>query len=192
MANPVSMTLYLRGALLVTFSILYTDVAPADVVDSSSHGFTVKSMINVPVTPDEAYRHLLDVGKWWDPSHTFWGNSQNLSIEGTANGCFCEKLEGGGSVRHLVVVLVDPGKTLRLAGALGPLQSMAVTGTLTWSLSEGQSGTQVAVVYSVGGYRPTGLLGLGHAVDKVLLNQLLRLKSYIEKGNPAANSQEEK
>ena len=64
-----------------------------------------------------------DVGLWWDSSHTFSGNAENLSIDDKAGGCFCENLENGGSVRHLEVVFVDPGKTLRMIGGLGPLSS---------------------------------------------------------------------
>jgi hypothetical protein len=36
-----------------------------------------------------------------------------------------------GGVRHMQVVYVDPGKTLRMIGGLGPLQSMAATGSMT-------------------------------------------------------------
>jgi hypothetical protein len=98
-------------------------------------------------------------------------------------------LEGGGSVRHLVVVYAEPGKTLRMAGALGPLQSMAVAGSLTWSLSKADNGTKAELTYTVGGYSPGGLQSLAAPVDKVLLNQLTRLKNYVETGKPEEESQ---
>jgi hypothetical protein len=59
------------------------------------------------------------------PSHTFSGNAHNLSIEEKAMGCFCEKLPDGGGVSHMEVVYFAPGKTLRLSGALGPLNTWA-------------------------------------------------------------------
>lgn len=192
MINKLHVFRYLKVTLVLLFSVIYFGTSRADVVDSSSHGFTLKNTTNIARLPDEVYARLLDISKWWNPSHTFSGNSQNLSIEATANGCFCEKLDGGGSVRHLVVVFAEPGKTLRLAGALGPLQSLAAAGSLSWSLSKTEDGTRVELVYTVGGYRPNGFQGLAPVVDKVLLNQLLRLKNYIEKGNPAPESQQEK
>jgi hypothetical protein len=112
--------------------------------------------------------------------HTFSGNADNLSIDDRAGGCFCEKLKNGGSVRHLEVVFADPGKSLRMIGGLGPLQGMAVTGTMTWSLSKADTGTNVKVTYSVGGYRPGGLQKMAPLVDKVMIEQLKRLKEYIE------------
>jgi hypothetical protein len=189
--NIIACSFGLRGAsfLAIALSLLYLGTARADVIDSSAHGFTVKNTTHIGANADDVYRHLLEVGKWWNPSHTFSGNSENLSIETTANGCFCEKLEGGGTVRHLVVVFAAPGKTLRMAGALGPLQSMAVSGSLTWSLSKAENGTTLELMYTVGGYRPGGLQSLAPIVDKVLLNQLLRLKSYVERGTPDADSQ---
>ena len=122
-----------------------------------------------------------DVGLWWDSAHTFSGNAENLSIDDKAGGCFCEKLENGGSVRHLEVVFVEPGKTLRMIGGLGPLQSMAVIGSMTWSLSQTEIGTNVKVTYCIGGYRTGGLQKMAPLVDKVIFEQLTRLKVYMKK-----------
>src|SRR5579864_519416 len=97
----------------------------AGVTDSSSNGFTLKITLNVQALPDEVYRRLIqNVGDWWDSQHTFSGSSHNLSIEEKAMGCFCEKLPGGGVVRHMELVSLAPGKSLGLTGALGPLQSI--------------------------------------------------------------------
>ena len=43
--------------------------------------------------------------------------------------CFCEALPNQGGVRHMEVVRFAPGKALVLVGALGPLRSLAVTGS---------------------------------------------------------------
>ena len=156
--------------------------AAAEVKDSSATGFTIQDTAIIAADPNDVYHSLVaDVGRWWDSAHTFSGNAINLSIDDKAGGCFCENLGNGGSVRHLEVVFADPGKTLRMIGGLGPLQAMAVTGSMTWSLSKTDTGTNVKVIYSVGGYRPGGLQKLASLVDKVMFEQLKKLKEYIEK-----------
>jgi uncharacterized protein YndB with AHSA1/START domain len=153
----------------------------ADVLDSAAGGFTVKTVVNIAAPPAQVYRALVEhVGSWWESSHTFSGDAKNLSIEGRAGGCFCERLADGGSVRHLAVVFASPGKTLRMIGGLGPLQDIAVTGVMTWKLSEAAGKTQTEVTYQVGGYSPKGLQDLAPVVDGVLRSQLQRLRRFVE------------
>ena len=83
------------------------------------------------------------------------------------------------------VVYADPNKTLVLTGGLGPLQSMAVTGSMTIQLAAAGEGTKLAVVYAVTGYMPAGLNTLAPPVDSVLTQQFTRLKSLIENGRAA-------
>jgi hypothetical protein len=124
---------------------------------------------------------LRDVGRWWDPAHTYSGKAENLSLDGRAGGHFLEMLENGGSIIHMTVVYAAPGKTLRLVGGLGPLQAFAVNGSMTWQFEPEGAGTRVEVIYVVGGYMPGGLQKMAPAVDKVLGEQLQRLKIFIEK-----------
>ena len=153
----------------------------AEVKDSSPNGFTIQDSVIIAANPMDVYHSIVeDVGLWWDSAHTFSGNAENLTIDDKAGGCFCEKLNNGGSVRHLEVVFAEPGKTLRMVGGLGPLQSMAVTGSMTWSLSKTNDGAIVKVIYSIGGYRPGGLQKMAPLVDKVMGEQLKRLRGYIE------------
>ena len=155
--------------------------AAAEVKDTSFVGFTIQDTVVIAADPHSVYRSLVtEIGSWWDSAHTFSGKASNLSIDDTAGGCFCEKLEHGGSVRHLEVVFADPGKTLRMIGGLGPLQAMAVAGSMTWSLAQRGTGTNVTVTYTIGGFRPGGLQKMALLVDKVMLEQLKRLKEYIE------------
>ena len=158
--------------------------AAGEVVDASDSGFTVRSVVTVPVPPDKAYAALTEsVGRWWDPAHTFSGDSANLSIDPKPQGCFCERLPGGG-VRHLTVVFALPGKILRLAGALGPLQDLGVAGSMTWKFQPAEGGTTVEVRYTVGGYRAGGLKDLAIPVDGVLHAQADRYKRFLETGKP--------
>jgi uncharacterized protein YndB with AHSA1/START domain len=159
--------------------------AGAEVVDASANGFTVRITLNVQAPPDDVYRKFIrNVGDWWDSSHTFSGNSHNLTMEEKPSGCFCEKLPDGGGVRHLEVAYLAPGKRLVLQGALGPLQSIGATGAMTIQFSPIDKGTTFEVTYTVVGYLPAGMNTLAAPVDGVLKGLFTRLKNYAEHGNP--------
>lgn len=165
-------------ALLLTLLALQ---AGATVTDSSHYGFTVRQDAIIQAFPDSIYKYfVLDVGKWWDPEHTWSGKAENLVIQPKANGCFCEKLDHGGSAKHMTVVFVEPGKVLRMEGGLGPLQLLAVQGTLTFEIIPSLPTSRVVMIYTVGGYSPTGLGHLAPLVDQMLGDQLKRLKAYAE------------
>ena len=115
-------------------------------------------------------------GRWWSPDHSFSHNAANFVLDARAGGCWCENLPDGGSAEFMRVVYAAPGKTLRLRGALGPLQGMGVEGAMTWSLKSGGSGTDVSVSYAVGGFAKDGLDGLSKVVDRVLGEQIERLR----------------
>ena len=91
-------------------------------------GFTVRITVHVAAPPSGVFDALTMPSRWWNPQHTFSGDASHLRLELKAGGCFCETLPNGGSVQHLTVVYVDPGKALRLRGALGPFQSLGVDG----------------------------------------------------------------
>src|SRR5262249_34876372 len=130
----------------------------ADVTDSAPNGFTVKVVTTLRATPAEVYRRLVhNVGDWWSSEHTFSGDAHNLTIEERPLGCFCEKLANQGGVRHMEVLFFSPGKTLRMSGALGPLQALGAAGSLTFSLAPSGDGTQLELTYAVGGYSPQGM-----------------------------------
>ena len=158
-------------------------VAQAEVVDSSGGGFTVRTTLTIQAPPDDVYRKFIrNVGDWWSPDHAFSGDSHNLSIEEKAAGCFCEKLPNGGGVRHMEVVNLAPGKSVTLSGALGPLQSMAATGTLTVQFAPSEGGTKLTATYAVAGYLPGGMNTLASPVDAVIAEQFTRLKNYVLHG----------
>ena len=172
-------------ALLTLLSL--AAASSAEVVDAADNGFTVRNAATVSVPAGQVFGTLVnDVAGWWHPSHTFSGDAGNLRIEPRPQGCFCETLPDGGGVRHMTVVYLDPGKTLRLVGGLGPLQGQAVSGALTWALEEGDEGTTITSTYAVHGYAPGGLDGWAGAVDGVLRQQLERLVRYVESGDPEA------
>ena len=173
------------GLACAGVAVLGTGDARGEVADATPAGFTVKSVVTIASPPSGVYEALVrSVGLWWDPEHTYSGDAKNLSIDPRAGGCFCERVPPDGAVQHATVVLALPPKTLRLDGALGPLQQSGTSGSLTFQLAERVSATEVTMTYSVGGYRPGGLDPLASLVDSVLAVQLGRLKSFVEKGRP--------
>src|SRR5258708_1516040 len=171
-------------ALAAILLVLCPGRAKPEVADSSSTGFTVKLALNIKAMPEEVYRRLIHVGDWWNPQHTFSGDSHNLSIEEKPMGCFCEKLPNQGAVRHMEVVYLVPGKSLVLSGALGPLQSLAATGSMTIQLSAAEGGTKLAVGYAVTGYLPAGMNTWAAPVDAVITEPFSLLKKFVERGAP--------
>lgn len=154
--------------------------AAAEVKSVTSNGFEVTSTATIAAPADRVYLALGEVGRWWDPSHTFSRDAGNLGMELHAGGCFCERLKDGGSVQHLQVVYAAPGQGLRLRGALGPLQTEGVDGTLSWTLKPGEGGTNVTLSYVLGGYTRSGMEQWAPRVARVLDEQLQRLKSFVE------------
>ena len=78
------------------------------------------------------------------------------------------------------VIYVQPGRILRLEGGLGPLQALAVTGVLTFEITTSFPVSKLTLTYTIGGYSPNGLKNLAPVVDRVLGDQLKRLKDYAE------------
>ncbi len=169
----------------LSLCLMLPGVVVAEVVDSTADGFSTRHTVEITADSDDVYRTLTrGVGDWWDPDHTFSGDSGNLRIEARGGGCFCEKLGKGGEVTHLTVVYAEPGKLLRMRGGLGPLQPLAVSGSMAFTLTEADGITTVELTYTVGGYRPGGLEEWSKPVDGVLGGQLQRLERFMETGNP--------
>lgn len=152
-----------------------------------SNGFVVQEELAINAPPQKVYEILLGkVGEWWNPEHTYSGDSKNLSIEQKPGGCFCEKLPKGGGVEHMRIVYLSPGDTVVMSGALGPLQTSGLAGAMTWQMSSADGGTKLKLRYVVGGYMPSGFDQIAPGVDAVLTEQLNRLKLYVETGKASA------
>lgn len=170
---------------ILFFAMFVTAVATAETESQDPGGFSLRLEAMILAPPEEVYSAIVDkIALWWHPTHTFSGNSSNLYIEDRAQGCFCERLNNGGSVRHMEVVFAAPGKLLRMEGGLGPLQSLGVNGSLSWHLHPQEGGTRLEIRYNVGGYLSDGLDAWAKPVDSVLEEQLGRLKNLIETGMP--------
>lgn len=165
-------------------AVLAAPAARADVEKTHGAGFKVRNAVEISAPPERVYAALAAIGRWWAPSHTHSGKSSNLTLVPEAGGCFCERLEDGGSVRHLTVVMAQTNRTLRLEGALGPLQAEGVSGALTFALEPRAKGTALVQTYAVGGMDPAGVETWSAPVDAVLRQQVERLKRYVETGSP--------
>ena len=172
------MKLFLLAAAAV--AVLTSGRAAAEVASATPQGFEVKASATVAATPAEAWTMLERIGRWWNPSHTYSGKAENLSLRAVAGGCFCEKIVGGG-VEHMRVVYAERGKMLRLQGGLGPLQGEGVAGSLTWTLKAVPGGTEITQSYVVGGYVRMGTEKLAPLVDGVMSEQLGRLAAALGK-----------
>jgi uncharacterized protein YndB with AHSA1/START domain len=169
---------------LVAAGFAIASPALAAVTASGPAGFTVTETAHLAAPPEQAFAALITPGRWWSSEHTYSGDAANMSLDPHAGGCWCERLPGGGSAEHLHVVYVVPGKTLRLRGALGPLQGMAADGVMTVTLSPVQGGAELKLSYSVWGDPAVGLPALAGPVDNVLGEQVARLKAAVETGRP--------
>jgi hypothetical protein len=172
--------------------------ALAEVKATSDNGFNVVHVTSVASTPEEIWKRLLAPKDWWNKAHSWSGSSAGFYIDAQANGCFCElfqekgadgKVKTVGSVEHMRVIFAQPGKVLRMQGALGPLQSEAVTGTLTVAMEPAKDAktTKVSFSYVVGGYMRYKVPEIAPAVDKVLGEQF---KNMLQPFTPAGGEEQ--
>lgn len=161
---------------------LFAAPAEAEVKTSADQGFSVLHAAEVLAKPDDVWKRLLAPKDWWNPAHSWSGSTAGFYIDPQAGGCFCElfqekdkdgKLVTKGSVEHMRVIFGQPGKVLRMQGALGPLQAEAVTGTLTVVMEplKNGAGTKLSFSYVVGGYMRFKTADIAPAVDQVLKEQ---------------------
>jgi hypothetical protein len=170
----------MRRLLLLPLLALGAPAAAA-VEEATPNGFAIRNQATVAATPAETWVMLGRPGEWWNKAHTYSGNAANMSLELKAGGCFCETLPAraagpAGRVEHGRVLTAMPFDMLVLDAPLGPLQSKAMVGRLTWSLRAVEGGTQVTQTFVAGGYVKGGADKLAAPVDAVLAEQLEGLR----------------
>lgn len=159
-------------------------VAHAEVAASTATAFTIRGERTISADPERAWRAIGRIGQWWDSAHTYSGDARRMSLEARAGGCFCERWAGQ-SVEHARVVLVmehEGVRTLRMLGALGPLQALGASGVLTITVSPEGEGAKIAIEYRVSGDASLELNAIAPLVDTVLMTQLDRLSRYADAG----------
>lgn len=161
--------------------------AHAEIKTQSETGFNIVHSAKIEAGADEIWKRLTMPKLWWSKSHSWSGSAEGFYLDMQANGCFCElfqekqkngKLKTVGSVEHMRVIFALPSKVLRMRGALGPLQSEAMTGTLTIAMEplKGKTaGTQISFSYVVGGYMRYKTEKIAPVMDKVIAEQFAGL-----------------
>ncbi|WOE74344.1 hypothetical protein [Alterisphingorhabdus coralli] len=171
----------MRFAILIAAIAAATGFpAYAEPESVEAFGFVTAHEVEVSTDPDETFAMLRTPDKWWSAEHSWTGDASNFYMGSQASGCFCEQIPADepdglrGSVEHMRIVFIQPGKMLRMTGALGPLQSEAVDGTLTVTLAPTDAGTKVKFEYVVGGYMRLPQDVIAGAVDSVIGEQASR------------------
>lgn len=173
----------LAAAFVIGWATAATMPGPAAAATSevSPTGFIVSLRYDVNATPHRVWESLGEIGKWWNPRHTWSGDAANLSLSRQASGCYCERW-GANSVEHGRVIYAAEDSVLRLQGALGPLQALAVDAVLTFAIAQKDGKTVLQVTYRVSGNASAALQDLAGPVDGVIAEQAKRLVAYAESG----------
>ena len=163
---------------LAAIALLAASPAAAEVVSASPNGFEVRETVTLVVPADVAFASFGEIAAWWDPEHTYSGDSANLSLNLSPGGCFCERFPKGGGIEHMRVTYLDPGKRIVFSGALGPLLYEATSGVMNVEMKTAAGGSQLTLDYRAAGFFNGGAEKLAPQVDEVLAGQLKRLRTY--------------
>ncbi|HEY8615269.1 ATPase [Phenylobacterium sp.] len=159
--------------------------AHAEVVRQDETSFQLRNVAQAKATPARAYAALGEIGRWWNGAHSYSGQAANLRLELKPGGCFCETLPDGGGVEHARVVMAWPSQgTVRLDGALGPLQQEGVAAALTFEIKANGDRVEIVQTYAVGGARPGMAKAFAGPVDAVMREALTRYARYLDTGKP--------
>lgn len=171
----------------IAAAIVTSPAARAEVTAASASSFTIEAEAEIAAAPGKVWRDLTRIERWWNAAHTYSGDASNLRLDARAGGCWCERWGNGQSVEHMRVVLVmesEGVRTLRVAGGLGPLQQMGVSGVLTFTVAPLPTGAKISMTYRVAGDPSLNLEAIAAPVDTVLMEQFRRLSRYSARGSP--------
>ncbi|QBX37286.1 SRPBCC family protein [Brevundimonas sp. S30B] len=165
-----------RPAPIILSTLVLSLAAPAvaDVRVADAGGFKIGGSIVIAASPARVWTALVHPDDWWSRSHRWFAGSR-LTLDATPGGCWCEVAQDGGGARHLSVAMVQPERRLVLHGALGPLNTLGVSGALDIVLTPTETGTSLEWTYSVGGFAEGGLQAWAAPVDAVLSAQIQAL-----------------
>jgi uncharacterized protein YndB with AHSA1/START domain len=156
----------MRLQLLAGALALAPAMAGAEVKAATPESMLIEHRFTIAAPAAKVWEMLLHPERWWPADHTWSGRRDNLSLDATVGGCFCERWDGNG-VEHGRVVTLMPATLLRLEAALGPLQELAVTGVINFALEEKDGATTMVVTHRVSGDASHKLDALAPVVDEV-------------------------
>jgi hypothetical protein len=160
----------------------FSTSATAEIVSADAHGFEVQESVNLVIPPAQAYAAFGRIGSWWNPEHSYSGNSANLRLSLQPGGCLCETDPKGGGVEHMRVAVVIPNERIVMTGSLGPLLYEAASGVMDVKFERIAGGAHVSLNYRVAGFATGGADKLAPLVDAVLADQIKRYRVFAAKG----------
>ena len=173
----------MRNVILAGLLLTATP-ASAEVISAGPNGFEVRHSVNLVIPQVKAYSAFSEIHNWWSKDHTYSGDASHLSLQLRPGGCFCERLEGGGGIEHLRVTYVQPGERVVLTGSLGPLLYEATAGVMDIKVERIAGGSRITMDYRAAGFAKGGAAEMAPIVDKVLGEQMKRLRVYAAGGAP--------
>ena len=173
----------MRNVILAGLLLTATP-ASAEVISAGPNGFEVRHSVNLVIPQVKAYSAFSEIQNWWSKDHTYSGDASHLSLQLRPGGCFCERLEGGGGIEHLRVTYVQPGERVVLTGSLGPLLYEATAGVMDIKVERIAGGSRIIMDYRAAGFAKGGAAEMAPIVDKVLGEQMKRLRVYAAGGAP--------
>ena len=156
----------MRHSIIAGLLALAPALAVAEVKSATPDSMLIEQRYVIAAPASKVWDSLLHPERWWPADHTWSGKRENLRLSADVGGCFCERWDGN-AVEHGRVVMVMPGKLLRLDAALGPLQEMAISGVITVSLEEKDGATTMLVTHRVSGDPTHKLDALAPVVNQV-------------------------
>ena len=168
---------------LIAAAALMLAAAPvsAEVVSRSADGFVLRFAVGVEAAPEDVVAAVSELPQWWDPAHTYTGDSANLSLVFEEGGCWCEKLADGTVFEHAEVTRIT-ADWVTINAALGPLHDKATKAELTFGSEPENRGRLVTIDFLVEG---PGLGAMADGVNMVMDQAFDRLVHQIEYGEPA-------
>lgn len=164
----------MRKHLVTLFVFFSASVVHADVITASDEHFILRLESDSALAPDALWERLIVPAAWWHPDHTYSGDAKNLTLEAKAGGLWREDWAGG-SVEHGRVLLLQPGKVLRMQAPFGPLQSVGAYAVWTITVMPADKGSVVRFDVSAVAPAGAGLESLAPAVNAVKSEALRRL-----------------
>ena len=171
----------LKPLLIAAAFALAASPASAEVVERSADHFVLRYAVAARGSPEDFINALEHIGEWWNPTHTYSGDSRNLSLALDPGTCFCEALPDDATFEHGWVSEYDPETGLLLEAPLGPLKGR--TTVADWSIGWAgvNRGWELVMSYVV---RGEGIGAMADGVDKVMGEQYLRMVHFVEYGEP--------
>lgn len=165
---------------LITAAALLLVAPPvsAEVIARTADSFTLRYQSAVETAPGDIVSAMTRVDAWWDGAHSYSGDANNLSIDMTPGGCWCERLANGTDFRHATVLGVEPDR-LAFNAPFGPLNGKTTRAdfTVAWP---GETGHRTVTWIMI--VEGPGLGAYADAVDSVMAAGFGRFTRYLEDG----------